>query len=191
MNTNFNYIVTPVSFNTKLLLESEYYCIDEVYGTAFEEEFKNDTIDLASQIASPKDEKLGKKGNMLLLKIKKRLTTKTDASKKIKMSLFYDTILREKIVQSDEISFDSKGNSAIEKAITLMKYVKASHKVMKNDLKEEDFNKFVQYLKDKSESLKDESIKNEIDLFEKLDDLVKKSKVEVEILDHLDEDNFE
>eukprot|EP01080_Neovahlkampfia_damariscottae_P005988 gene5988-9987_t len=185
LNTNFNYIVTPISFNTKLLLESEYYCIDAVYGTAFEEEFKNDTIDLASQIASPKDEKLGKKGNMLLIKIKQKLTTKKDASRKIKMTLFYDTILREQIIQSDEISFDSKGNEAIEKAIAFMKYVKLSHKVMKDEVKEDDFKSFIDYLNNKTDSLKDETIKNEIDLLVKLNDLVKKNKQDIEEFDHI------
>jgi Ca-activated chloride channel homolog len=165
LNTNFNYIVTPISFNTQLTLESEAFSIDEVYGTAFEEEFKNETVDLASQIAAQQNIN-GKRGNILLIKLKEKNSKKD--SKEITMKLKFNTVNGKSVELPDTFDFDKSGNGAIDKAIWLMKYVKMSHKIIRDEISKDNFNSFMNHLKKKSSEYKDDDLQKEIDLLQKL-----------------------
>jgi Ca-activated chloride channel homolog len=173
LHTNFNYIVTPISFNTHLTLESDAYSIDKVYGTAFEEEFKDETVDLASQIAAQQNIN-GKRGNILLIKLKEKKSEKD--SKEITMKLKFNTVNGKSVELPDTFDFDKTGNGAIDKAIWLMKYVKMSHKIIRDEISEDDFNSFISHLKKKSSEFKDDDLQKEIDLLQKLYSLQVDSK---------------
>jgi len=57
LKIDFNYIITPISFNTKVLFESEKYYIDEIYGTQFADKIKGECIKIMTCCGSDKDEK--------------------------------------------------------------------------------------------------------------------------------------
>jgi hypothetical protein len=58
----------------------------------------------------------------------------------------------------------------------LMKYVKMSHKIIRDEISEDDFNSFISHLKKKSSEFKDDDLQKEIDLLQKLYSLQVDSK---------------
>jgi Ca-activated chloride channel homolog len=192
---DFNYIVSPIVFNSHILLESEYFVIDKVFGTPFPEETTSESFKIGCQCASDESSEKGTKGGMILIKLKERLTSKEDPSKKIKLTLFYENLEGKKFKSTQEIDFQKVNgfeNQGIHKGILLNNYVNFVHEFLdfktnkiendKNDgvstnikkltpefeEKNQEIKNFKKYFSVNSTILKDDTLQKELDSLERL-----------------------
>jgi Ca-activated chloride channel family protein len=133
LNDDFNYIVTPSAFDAVVLLESEAYEIEKVYGSPYADESTGTLLKIETVNASAKEE-AGVKGGMILLKLKEKLTSNTSPSTILKLTLRYEDLNGNKHQNTTELNLDQLleqipedngkyGNNGIRKAIVLTKYV--------------------------------------------------------------------
>jgi Ca-activated chloride channel family protein len=141
LNDGFNYIVTPIAFNAVLFLESEAYQIDKVYGTPYDDQ--SDAIMKVDTVTASSKDTQGSKGGVILLKLKEKLTSKTDPSANIKLTLVYEERDGKKVRNTTEFDIEQRvaqldsssgnnvyENNGIRKAILLVKYVNIMHQII-------------------------------------------------------------
>jgi hypothetical protein len=150
---------------------------------------------MGTQSASDESSEKGTKGGMILIKLKERLTSKDEPSKKIKLTLFYENLEGKKFKSSQEIDFESVNgfdNEGIHKGVLLNNYVNFVHEFLdfnanylenhKNDgisttektispqfeEKNQEIKNFKKYFSENAKILKDESLEKELDALERL-----------------------
>ena len=120
LDDEFDYMVTPLVFDVKLSLESNFYELDGVYGSPDANKATNTLLYINTLFPSAsKDEKV--KGGIVLVKLKKLNNgddIKLKVSYKTRDGKSYENT--QKVVLKDDLHFD---NSGIKKAILLSEYV--------------------------------------------------------------------
>ena len=215
MDTEFDYMVTPLVYNLKLRLRSEgdVAYISDVFGTNAKksESLKNGEImSIATLFPSPSNKKGGKKGGIVLLKVSQK-NKGDDAKKTFNMivEVSYEDKNNKKYLNKQIVEFGSDkkwnnddyyDNDAVQKGILLSRYIKLIKNWIKHDRyyfverlnnkkktkkkkkstkkKEEDiyvsnkykkiFLSFLPYFKEQMEDIKDDTLKQEIDILQAL-----------------------
>eukprot|EP01080_Neovahlkampfia_damariscottae_P004925 gene4925-8513_t len=184
LNEEFNYIVTNIALDSFLLVESEEYEIEEVFGTPFKDQTTINSIKVGSQTASDVND-LGTKGGMILIKLSERkLKSKENPSQKVNVTLFYDDINDKTIKTSYLIDFEKKAksseiffeNSGIQKLILLTKYVEFSKRILKlknlskykDDEHGKEITSFLNYFQTQMKEIGDLNLEKEVESLNQL-----------------------
>ena len=189
LKTEFNNIVTPLVTSSSLLLKSNSFEIDNVFGTPYPSETTKEFIQLGSSCAS--DTKGDQtKGGLILIKLKKL----NELNDEISLILNYKKHENEiEISKKKSLKYNLNKefyeNDAIRKTIVLKRYVEFMKKIIKSENNEKERIKkemkiFLDYLKNECKIISDPQLKTEI---EKIDQIkyAKFEKVNVESLGYL------
>ena len=134
---DFNYVVTPIAYNSILFFESEGYEIEEAFGTPYSDKKSGCLTKINTLTASPVNEK-GIKGSQILCRLKKKETSKLDPSEEATITFRYEDIKGQKTQMQKKCDLSKLSpscfydNSGIRKAILLVKYVELMRATIRN-----------------------------------------------------------
>ncbi|MBN1149963.1 VWA domain-containing protein [candidate division WOR-3 bacterium] len=122
MDENFDYMVTPLVFDLELVLESEGYEIEKVYGSP-EADLSTGQIMKVNTLFPSKSEGGETRGGLVLLRLKK-----ISSDGEISLRVSYQDRNGDRDESSEEIDFEASGeefydNNGIRKGILLARYV--------------------------------------------------------------------
>ena len=133
METDFDYIVTPLVFNAAVTLESEYFEIEKIYGSPGNEKpIGNNLLHIVSLFPSQKSDPNMTKGGVVLVKLKpkKTLADNEQTEATISCTLQYEDRYNRCItLPNSPCRFDitDQGtvgpSSSVRKAVALTRYV--------------------------------------------------------------------
>lgn len=190
----FNYIVTPLCFNTQLNLESEEYEIEQTYGSFDEDKFKSgekpsSLMVIETIMASDVKPEKGVKGGIVLAKLKAKKITETKAGK-IKLVLSYQDKLGKKTTKETtaECNFSEEKevfqSEGIRKGILLVHFVSIIKRCLKanrenmeaknsnlelkvNDALKQELESFKKHFIAEKDALNDATLNQELDVIDK------------------------
>ncbi|RUM67432.1 MAG: hypothetical protein DSZ06_01190 [Sulfurospirillum sp.] len=131
LDSEFDYMVTPLIFNLKMRLLSENFKIDTVYGSANDNSNDGTIFKIYTLFPSPTSDKKTK-GGVILVKLKK-IGKKDDF--KLKIEYEDRKSNRFEIIRSGKISKSGYETTNIQKAILLARYVDLMQNFLLDSLK--------------------------------------------------------
>lgn len=210
---NFDYMITPLVYDLDLSFESEFYEIENVYGSDSVNKSTGSIMHVNTLFPSASNSEGDVKGGIIVLKLKK-IKEVDDA--KIILKVSYKDISEKEHKINDDVSFknvseDYYDNLGIRKAIVLARYVgtmknwtlyektkrdefdvneknnvaeflhddeyvrsilgineRASEKLVVSEKYKDVFKKLKLYMQEENEILKDDTLKDEIEILDKL-----------------------
>ena len=133
MESDFEYLVTPIVFNAAVTLESEYFEIERIYGSpGYEKPIGNSLLHIISLFPSQKSDPNMTKGGVILVKLKpkKTLADSAETESTIRCTLQYEDRYHKCItLPNSTCHFDVNDlgttghSSSVRKAVALTRYV--------------------------------------------------------------------
>lgn len=129
MSENFDYMVTPLVFDLNFILESDFFEIENIYGTDSGDKTTGSIMSINTLFPSSTNSSGESKGGIILLKLKEKNNNNYDNSNcNIKLKVSYtdregNNKTNEQNVQFEKGLSEYYSNTGIRKGIVLARYV--------------------------------------------------------------------